>query len=67
MTLSTVTWRQAVAAIAATLIAVFAVIVVVRSEGLQAVDASSARATSWFVHRPSGRVVLVDGYGGRAL
>jgi hypothetical protein len=67
MTLSTVTWRQAVAAIAATLLTLFAVIVVVRSDGLPAVDAASARATGWFVHQPTGRVVLVDGYGGRAL
>jgi hypothetical protein len=67
VTLSTVTWRKAVAAIAATLLTLFAVIVVVRSDGLPAVDAASARATGWFVHRPTGRVVLVDGYGGRAL
>ena len=67
MTLSTVTWRQAVAAIAATVLTLFAVIVVVRSDGLPAVDAASARATAWFVHQPTGRVVLVDGYGGRAL
>ena len=67
MTLSTVTWRQAVAAAAATLLTLFAVIVVVRSDGLPSVDATSARATAWFVHQPSGRVVLVDGYGGRAL
>ncbi|HSP29782.1 MAG TPA: Ig-like domain-containing protein, partial [Ilumatobacteraceae bacterium] len=61
------TWRQTVAAIAATLLTLFAVIVVVRSDGLPAVDAASARATAWFVHQPTGRVVLVDGYGGRAL
>jgi hypothetical protein len=67
VTLSTVTWRQAVAAIAATLMTLFAVIVVVRADGLPAVDAASARATAWFVHQPTGRVVLVDGYGGRAL
>jgi hypothetical protein len=65
--LSTVSWRQAVAAIAATVVALFAVMVVVRSDGLPAVDAASARATSWFVHQQTGRVVLVDGYGGRAL
>ena len=64
---STVTWRQAVAATAATLLALFAFTVVMRSDGLPAVDAASARATAWFVHQPTGRVVLVDGYGGRAL
>jgi large repetitive protein len=67
VTLSTVTWRRAVAAIAATLMTLFAVIVVVRADGLPAVDAASARATAWFMHQPTGRVVLVDGYGGRAL
>jgi large repetitive protein len=67
VTLSTVTWRQAVAAIAATLFGLLAVTVVVRSDGLPAVDAASGRATSWFVHQPTGRAVLVDGYGGRAL
>ena len=67
MTLSTVTWRQALGAIAATLLTLFAVIVVVRADGLPAVDAASARATAWFVHQPTGRVVLIDGYGGRAL
>jgi hypothetical protein len=67
VTLSTVTWRQTVAAVAATVLALFAVIVVVRADGLPAVDAASGRATNWFVHQPTGRVVLVDGYGGRAL
>jgi Bacterial Ig domain len=67
VTLSTVTWRQAVAATAATLLVLLGAIVVVRADGLPAVDAASARATAWFVHQPTGRVVLVDGYGGRAL
>lgn len=67
MTLSTVTWRQAAAAIAATVVTLLAVMVVVRSDGLAAVDATSARSTAWFVHQPTGRVVLVDGYRGRAL
>ncbi|MGB0113739.1 MAG: hypothetical protein WBP59_11010, partial [Ilumatobacteraceae bacterium] len=67
MTLSTVTWRQAVAAAAATFIGLFAIVVVVRADGLEATDAASARATSWFVHQQSSRVVLVDGYRGTAL
>jgi hypothetical protein len=67
MHLSTVTWRKTVAAVAATVIGLLGVVVVVRSEGLPAVDAASARATRWFVHQPTGRIVLVDGYGGRAL
>ena len=64
---TTVTWRHATAAIAAVVTALFAVFVVVRADGLPAVDAASGRATSWFVHQSTGRVVLVDGYGGRAL
>lgn len=67
MTLSTVTWRQAVAAIAATIAGLLAVIVVVRADGLTATDAASASATAWYVHQPTGRVVLVDGYRGSAL
>ena len=67
MTISTVSWRQVTAAIAAVVVALLAVTVVFGSDGLPAVDASSARATRWFVHRPSGTVVLVDGYAGRAI
>jgi hypothetical protein len=67
VTLTTVTWRQAAAAIAAVTCALLAVFVLVRADGLPAVDAAAGRATSWFVHQPTGRVVLVDGYGGRAL
>ncbi len=67
MTVTTVTWRQAVAAIIAVVVGLFAVTVVLNSDGLPAVDASSTRALHWFVHRPSGSVVLVDGYGGRAI
>lgn len=64
---STVSWRKTISAIALTVTAILAITVVVRSDGLPAVDAASARATRWFVHQPTGRVVLVDGYGGRAL
>ncbi|MBV1894400.1 MAG: tandem-95 repeat protein [Ilumatobacteraceae bacterium] len=67
MKLSTVSWRKAVAAIAATVLGLLAVMIMAQSEGIAAVDAASSRATHWFVHQPSGRIVLVDGYGGRAL
>ena len=67
MSITTVTWRQAIAAIIAVVVGLFAVTVVLSSDGLPAVDASSSRALHWFVHRPSGKVVLVDGYGGRAI
>ncbi len=65
--MSTVTWRQAAAAVVATVVGLLAIFVVLRADGLPAVDAASARATGWFVHEPSGRVVLVDGYRGVAL
>ncbi len=65
--MSTVTWRQAVAAMLATVLGFAALVVVIRSEGLPAIDATSSRAARWFVHRPTGRVVLADGFGGRAL
>ena len=55
------------AAVAAVVVALLAVTVVFSADGLPAVDASSARATRWFVHRPSGTVVLADGYAGRAV
>jgi hypothetical protein len=67
VSVTTVSWRQAIAAIVAVVVALFAVTVVLNSDGLPAVDASSSRALHWFVHRPSGSVVLVDGYGGRAI
>jgi hypothetical protein len=67
VTAPTVTWRQTSAATVAVLVALMAVVVVTRADGFPAVDALAARATSWFVHQPTGRVVLVDGYGGRAL
>ena len=65
--MSTVTWRQAVAAMLATVLVLAALVVVVRSDGLPAVDATSSRAVRWFVHQPTGRLVLADGFGGRAL
>ena len=66
-TLQTVTWRQAVAAVVAVGLALAGLVTVLRSDGLPAVNAASSRATRWVVHEPTGRVVLVDGFGGRAL
>ncbi len=63
----TVTWRQTAAAVVATIVALVGMVVIVRSDGLPAVDAASSRATRWFVHEDSGTAVLVDGFGGRAL
>ncbi|MEO1057822.1 MAG: Ig-like domain-containing protein [Actinomycetota bacterium] len=67
MTPNTVSWRHVVAALTALVAVLAAVVVVVRSDGVESVDAATARATRWFVHQPSGRVVLIDGYGGRPL
>ncbi|MFK7918992.1 MAG: Ig-like domain-containing protein [Ilumatobacter sp.] len=66
-TLETVTWKQAVASVVAVGLALAGMVLVLRSDGLPAVDAASSRATRWVVHEESGRVVLVDGFGGRAL
>ena len=65
--LQTVTWRQVVSAVVAVGLALSGLVIVLRSDGLPAVNAASSRATRWVVHEPSGRVVLVDGFGGRAL
>ena len=67
MSLSTVTWRQVLAAIAAALVSLGAVVVLVRSGGLDAIDATAGRATRWFVGQGGERVVLADGYRGRVL
>ena len=67
MNTPTVTWRQTVAAAVAVVVALVSAVVLFSSDGLPAVNAAASPATRWFVHRPSGSVVLVDGYGGRAL
>ena len=67
MNAQAVPWRRAVAIVAVSAAALTAVVAVVRSDGLPAIDASATRATRWFVHQATGRVVLADGYGGQAL
>ncbi len=67
VTASTVTWRQTVAAAVAVVVALVGVVVLFSSDGLPAVNAAASGATRWFVHRPTGTIVLVDGYGGRAV
>jgi|GEM_PF-1103738 len=62
-----VSLRQLCLAMVATACCLAAFVVVVRADGLPAVDASSSDATRWFVHAPTGRAVLIDGFGGRAL
>lgn len=65
--LETVTWKQAFASVVAVALTLAGLVFVLRADGLPAVDAASSQATRWVVHEESGRVVLVDGFGGRAL
>lgn len=60
-------WRQSFGAVVATMMVLVGLVLVLRSDGLPVTDAASSRATRWFVHEESGRAVLIDGFGGRAL
>ena len=64
---TTVTWRRAAACVVATLALLAGLVVVLGGDETPSIDATATRATRWFVHEPSGRVVLVDGFGGRAI
>ena len=67
MAMTTVSWRRATAVLAATVLAIVALVVVLRADGLPATDATSSRAVRWVAHRSSGTAVLVDGFGGSAI
>ncbi len=67
VTSQAVSWRRAVVAVVVVALALGGTIVALRSDGFSAVDATVPRATRWFVHQASGRVVLADGFSGRAL
>lgn len=62
-----VPWRRAWVVLAVVAVAVSGVVVAVRADGFAAVDATVPRATRWFLHEPTGRAVLVDGFVGRSL
>ncbi|NNE10632.1 MAG: tandem-95 repeat protein, partial [Ilumatobacter sp.] len=62
-----VPWQRAFIALAAVSLALTGVIVALRADGFAAVDATVPRATRWFVDQANDRVVLVDGFSGRAL
>ncbi len=64
---ATVSWRLAAAALVALALVIGGVVAFVRSDGLNSIDAAQTRATAWFTHQGSGRVVLVDGFGGQAI
>jgi Bacterial Ig domain len=53
--------------VTAVVIGLTGVIVAVRADGFAAFDATVPRATRWFVDQANGRVVLADGFSGRAL
>lgn len=62
-----VPWRRAVAVLAGVAIVLGGIVLVLRSDGFSSVDATVPRATRWFVDQTRGRVVLADGFSGRAL
>lgn len=62
-----VPWRRVWVVVVAVAVAVAGVVVVVRADGFAAVDATVPRATRWFLHEPTGRAVLVDGFAGKSL
>ena len=63
----TVTWRQTVAAAVAVVVALVSVVVLFSSDGLPAVNAAACAGDALVRASPVRPVVLVDGYGGRAL
>ena len=67
MKTAAVPWQRVLAALAAVAVTLTGVIVAFRADGFQALDATVPRATRWFVDQASGRVVLADGFSGRAL
>jgi large repetitive protein len=62
-----VPWRRVVAILVAVAALLTGLVVVLRADGFTSIDATVPRATRWFVHQATGRVVLADGFSGRAL
>jgi hypothetical protein len=62
-----ISWRRAWAVLGVVVALLAAVVVVFRTDGFDAVDATVPRATRWFVNEGAGQIVLVDGFAGRAL
>ena len=62
-----VSWQRVLTVLVAVAVALTGVIVAIRADGFQALDATVPRATRWFVDQSNGRVVLADGFSGRAL
>ncbi len=62
-----VPWQRVLSVMTAVMIGLTGVIVAVRADGFAAIDATVPRATRWFVDQTNGRVVLADGFSGKAL
>ena len=62
-----VPWRRAILAVVAAVLAVSGVVVALRADGYPAIDATTPRATRWFVDESNARAVLADGFSGQTL
>jgi hypothetical protein len=62
-----VPWRRVAVGLLAAALATTGTIVAIRSDGFTAIDATTPRATRWFVNQASGWVMLADGFSGTAL
>ncbi|MEJ7801737.1 MAG: hypothetical protein WKF60_14540, partial [Ilumatobacter sp.] len=67
MTSQGVPWQRVLTALVAVVVALTGVVVAFRADGFPAVDATVPRATRWFVDQVNDRIVLADGFSGRAL
>ncbi|MGI9643893.1 MAG: hypothetical protein ACR2O6_01125, partial [Ilumatobacteraceae bacterium] len=67
MRLQAVPWQRALAVLGGVVSGLTGVVVACRADGVAARDATVPRATRWFVDPANGRVVLADGFSGRAL
>ena len=62
-----VPWRRAILSVIAAVLVLTGVVVALRADGYPAIDATTPRATRWFVDDANGRAVLADGFSGRTL
>lgn len=54
-------------AVVASVLALTGVVVALRADGYPAIDATTPRATRWFVDETNARAVLADGFSGQTL
>ena len=64
---ASVSWRTTGVAVCACLLASSLVVLLTRHNTVKPNRLASSSATQWLVHRPSERVVLVDGFSGEVL